>query len=193
MKLRRSILILCLVLLSVSPVYAQQFRAALPSEVTNSSPQRLYESVRSFTNPVTFSCYAHVIKSSGGNIVIDPGYYDSDIKDYIRSIGGVDTILLSHCHVDHIIGLNALVKDYPDAKIYIHALDREGLYDVNVNYSFERIISEPFIIEADAKPLEEGEYVFSGLKVRVIHSPGHSPGSALYYFPDEGLLFLGIQ
>ena len=24
----------------------------------------------------------------------------------------------------------------------------------------------------------------------VIHSPGHSPGSALYYFPDEGLLFL---
>lgn len=48
--------------------------------------------------------YAHVIKSEGGNILIDPGYYDSDLKEYIKSIGG---------------------KDYPNVKGYIHNLDLE--------------------------------------------------------------------
>ena len=195
MKHRKIILLLLTVLLGVSSVYAQQFRAALPSPFSNESPGRFCEgktcTVRSFTNPVNFSCYAHVIHTESGNIVIDPGYYDGDLKDYVNSIGGVDTILLTHCHVDHIIGLDALKKDYPDAKVYIHALDHESLYSIYANYSFERVISEPLVIESDSLPLDAGDYEFSGQKVRVIHSPGHSPGSALYYFPDEGLLFLG--
>ncbi|MBQ7594116.1 MAG: MBL fold metallo-hydrolase [Synergistaceae bacterium] len=194
-KLCRNILVLLVVLLSVSFANAQQFRAALLSDISNSSPERFYETktctVRSFTNPVNFSCYAHVISSKNGNIVIDPGYYDGDFKEYIKSIGGVDTILLSHCHVDHIIGLDALKKDYPDAKIYIHALDRDGLYDIYANNSFERVLSEPFVIESEALPLEAGDYEFAGFSVKVIPSPGHSPGSSLFYFADEGLLFLG--
>lgn len=185
----------CFILLSFAIAHAEQFRAAMPSKISNSSQERLFEAdnltVKSFTNPVTFSCYAHVIKSEGGNILIDPGYYDGDLKDYIKSIGGISTVLLSHNHVDHIIGLNALKKDYPDAKVYIHDLDREGLYDIYVNYSFERIISEPFVIDFEVLPLNEGNYNFAGLNVKVISSAGHSPGSALYYFADKKLLFLG--
>ena len=176
MRTRKFFLALCFVLLGLSFAQAQQSQ---PVEV------------RSFINTENFSCYVHVIKSSGGNILIDPGYYGQDLRDYVKSIGGIDTILLTHCHVDHIIGLNALKKDYPDAKIYIHALDREGLYDTHMNFSFERRISEPFIIDFDALPLEAGNYNFSGLNVKVIHAPGHSQGNALYYFPDEGLLFVG--
>ena len=82
-------------------------------------------------------------------------------------------------------------EDYPNAKIYIHELDREWLYDIRVNNSFMRVISEAFIIEADVSPLVYGDYVFSGKRVRVIHSPGHSPGSVLYYFEDDRLLFVG--
>ena len=191
------ILLICLVLLSFSFAEAQQFRAAMPSKFNNSSPERFFETenctVKSFTNPEIFSCYAHVIKSDGGNILIDPGYYDGDLKEYVKSIGGVNTILLSHNHVDHIIGLDDLKSDYPDAKIYIHNLDKEGLYDSNINYSFERLISEPFVIKSEVLPIynEVESYNFAGFKVKAIHSPGHSPGSVLYYFADEGLLFLG--
>ena len=188
-------MVLCLLLLSVTSCYSQQFRPAMPSKITNSSPERLFDAggltCRSFTNPVTFSCYVHVIDSEGGNVLIDPGYYSGDLKEYVASIGGVDTVLLSHNHVDHIIGLNALKKDYPNAKVYIHALDLDGLYDPNINYSYEGLISEPFVIDCEVHPLEEGVYNFSGLNVKVITSPGHSPGSVLYYFADKGLLFLG--
>ena len=195
-KITRKFLLIFLLLLSTSfCAYAQQFMAARPSEITNSSPERFYNAetftVRSFTNPVIFSCYSHVISTETGNILIDCGYYDTDIKDYIKSIGGVNAVLLSHCHVDHIVGLNALKKDHPDMKVYIHSLDLGGLYDVYVNYSFERLISEPFIIDFEVLPLEEGEYNFAGSKVKVISSAGHSPGSVLYYFEDKGLLFLG--
>ena len=194
-KFSRNFIVLCLLLLSVSAVYAQQFRPAMPSKFTNSSPERAFNAEgltgRSFTNPVTFSCYVHVIDSEGGNVLIDPGYYSGDLKEYVASIGGVDTVLLSHNHVDHIIGLNALKKDYPNMKVYIHTLDLDGLYDTNINYSFEKLISEPFVIDFEVSPLEEGMYKFSGLNVKVIHSPGHSPGSVLYYFADKGLLFVG--
>ena len=49
------------------------------------------------------------------------------------------------------------------------------------------MIREPFVIESESRALEAEDYKFSGLKVRVMHSPG----SALYYFPDERLLLLG--
>ncbi|MBQ7544670.1 MAG: hypothetical protein IJT02_06970 [Synergistaceae bacterium] len=62
MKHRKIILVLLALLLCVSTGYAQQFRAAMPSEFSNSSPERFHEAktctVRSFTNPETFSCYA---------------------------------------------------------------------------------------------------------------------------------------
>lgn len=180
---RKIFLTACFVLLSVSFAYAQQFRAAMPSNINNLSQERFFEAenfiVRNFTNTVTFSCYAHVIKTEGGNILIAPGYYDGDLKDYIKSIGGVDTVLLSHNHVDHIIGLNALKKDYPDTKVYIHNLDLEGLYDSYVNYSFERVISEPFIIDCEVRPLDEGKHNFAGLDVKVIPSAGDS--RRIYY------------
>lgn len=187
--------LLSLVLSSVSFAHAQQFRAAMPSKFTNSSPERLYNAkncmVRTFTNPETFSCHVHVIKSQSGNILVDPGYYAGDLKDYVKSIGGVEVILLSHCHVEHIIGLNDLMKDYPNAKVYIGTSDLEGLYNRDINYSFERVISEPFIINSEVQPAYPGYYNFAGLDVKVIPTPGHSPGSSLYYFMDEGLLFVG--
>ena len=194
-QLSKKFIIACFVLLSISFASAQQFRAAMPSEFNNSSPERFYEigdtTVRSFTNPEIFSCYVHIIKSDKGNILIDPGYYNGDLQEYIKSIGGIDTVLLSHNHVDHIVGLNALKKDFPNMKVYIHALDLEGLYNIYTNYSFERLISEPFTIDFEVLPLESGDYFFNGRSVKLIHSPGHSPGSALFYFKDEGLLFVG--
>lgn len=186
---------LLLLILCSAAFAAETFRAAMPSPFTNESPERFFEArgctVRTFLNPVTFSCGVHVIKSEAGNILVDPGYYDGDLKDYVKSIGSVDAVLISHCHVDHIIGLNALKKDYPDAKVYIYAPDLDGLYDIYTNYSYERIISEPFIIDFDVLPLDGGTHRLAGHNVKVIPSPGHSIGSALYSFPDEGLLFVG--
>ncbi len=109
----------------------------------------------------------------------------------MKSIGGVDFVLLSHCHVDHIIGLDALKRDYPDAKIYIGTSDLEGLYNTYINYSFERVISEPFVIECEVLPVYEGTYNLAGNSIKVIPAAGHSPGSSLYYFEDSGLLFAG--
>lgn len=194
MRLKR-IALLGFLLLCVTCANTQQFRPPIPSQITNSSPERLFEAkgctVKTFTNPETFSCHVHVISSKRGNILVDPGYYAGELKDYISSIGGVDFVLLSHCHVDHIIGLNDLVKDYPDVKVYIGTSDLEGLYDTDINYSFERVISEPFVIEREVIPAYSGTYTLVGQTIRVIPSAGHSPGSSLYYFEEAGLLFVG--
>ncbi len=41
-------------------------------------------------------------------MLIDSGYYDSGIKKYLMEIGGLDAILLTHGHWDHIYGLDSL-------------------------------------------------------------------------------------
>lgn len=162
-------------------------------DFTNKSPERFYQSasVKSFVNPVSFSCSVHIISSDRGNVLIDPGYYDDEVKAYIKSIGGLDAIIITHAHVDHIIGLNALSKDYSDAKVYINKLDQAALYDPVLNMSLNNPISKPIIYEGQAIGLSEGTYTIADYKVSFIHTPGHSPGCSIFYFEDDDFLFTG--
>lgn len=65
------------------------------------------------------SCNVYVVSSDKGNILIDPGHYDDEIRDYIYEIGGLDAILLTHGHWDHTFGLDRLKADFPDAPVYM--------------------------------------------------------------------------
>ena len=64
-----------------------------------------------------FSCNVIVVSSAKGVLVIDPGYYDKEGRDYIRSLGRVDAILLTHGHWDHANGLMGLKADFPEAPV----------------------------------------------------------------------------
>ncbi len=97
-------------------------------------------------------------------------------------------ILLTHGHYDHIASVGALKGMYPEAKLAIHRLDAEKLADSQANLSAwqGQAITGP---EAD-QLLEEGdELPLGGECLRVIHTPGHTPGSVCFYSP--GRLFSG--
>ncbi len=64
------------------------------------------------TSPQGWSATFQVISSDKGNILIDPGKYDNEVADYIKSIGGIETILITHGHWDKLRGLDeALVAN----------------------------------------------------------------------------------
>ena len=52
--------------------------------------------VKTFRSSYQFSGNVYVVHSEKGTILIDSGYYDSEIKEYIMKIGGLDAILLTH-------------------------------------------------------------------------------------------------
>lgn len=95
-------------------------------------------------------------------------------------------IVSTHGHWDH-IGDNAAVAGHTGAEIAVHPLDRDRLTSPQPLFApFEIPPSIP------AVELAEGGVVrFGAIRLRVLHTPGHTEGSVCLQAADEGLLFSG--
>ena len=145
--------------------------------------------IYSFRNTDFFSCNVIVISSPKGVLVIDPGYYDKEGRNYIRTLGQVDAILLTHGHWDHIFGLQAICADFPDTPVYLFRGQTAFLTDTVLNCSEPQKFD--VIVDVDTTELDEGIAEIAGYTIEVIHTPGHVEGCCMYYFPDEGFLVAG--
>jgi hydroxyacylglutathione hydrolase len=95
-------------------------------------------------------------------------------------------IVSTHGHWDH-IGDNAAVAEHTGADIAVHPLDRERLiHPKAINAPFEIVPSVPAVELA-----EGGAVTFGEIRLRVLHTPGHTEGSVCLVHDDEGLLFSG--
>ena len=95
-------------------------------------------------------------------------------------------IVSTHGHWDH-IGDNQSVADHTQADIAVHPLDRERLTN-------PRPMSAPFPIppSVPAVELAEGGLIrFGEIRLRVLHTPGHTEGSVCLLAEDDGLLYSG--
>jgi hydroxyacylglutathione hydrolase len=95
-------------------------------------------------------------------------------------------IVSSHGHWDH-IGDNAAVAEHTGAEVAAHPLDHDRLINPRaINAPFEIPPSVPAVDLA-----EGGEVRFGSIRLRVLHTPGHTEGSVCLYDVDDGLLFTG--
>ena len=137
-------------------------------------------------------------------ILIDTGFPGDwrRIVRYIRKLGkspeDISMIVITHNHIDHTGGLKGLQRVSP-AKAAVHEADNstELLY----SESLRRIINFPVIslfkpfvhhtFRDSDELLTGGEVlpVLGGLKV--IHTPGHTPGSICLYSAEKKILFSG--
>lgn len=136
-----------------------------------------------------FAANCYVVHKDGRGIIIDPGADAKAIMAITDQQGlKVEAIINTHGHFDH-IGANGAIKRAFDAPLYIHRGDEPCLKDAKVNLSLwagvETVTSPP----ADYL-LSGGELLeLAGLRVEVLHTPGHSPGSICLRM--GGVLFTG--
>jgi len=146
-------------------------------------------SIKSFNNQNIFSSEVYVINYNNLVIIIDPWFFDWELKEYIKQLWKVDTILLTHGHWDHIRCTDKIKENYPEANIYIHTLDKELLTNTELNCSF--LVWEKTIkIQSDVNLIEQWTYNFWELSVQVIHVPWHTNWCVMYYFEKLSALFL---
>ncbi len=146
--------------------------------------------IKTFVDKTFFSCNVYVISGEKGVVVIDPGYYGDDLKQWLRSLGHVDAIPLTHLHCDHIRGLDALKADFPDAKIYASKKESAHLKDPNFILGISLGVPD-LIANYDVVSLDEGNYKIAGYDVRTVYTPGHTVGGMSYIFTDENAMFVG--
>jgi glyoxylase-like metal-dependent hydrolase (beta-lactamase superfamily II) len=86
--------------------------------------------------------------------------------------------------------VDALRRHFAGIRVYIHKLDSELLSDAVGNLSFMTGLS----MTADPADvaLEEGDVIDqAGIKLKVVHTPGHTPGGICLYEKDDGVVFVG--
>ena len=145
--------------------------------------------VQTFLNKRAFSCNVYVCSDEQGSFIVDPGYFDSEIEEYLKTVAPLQFVLQTHCHFDHILGLNLLAQKYPGLEIYCHKNEIDLALDYNKNGSL--MTGCAFLPEVNFKPIEEGVADICGRQIRVIFTPGHTAGSCMYYFEKDKLVFTG--
>jgi glyoxylase-like metal-dependent hydrolase (beta-lactamase superfamily II) len=134
------------------------------------------------------NCWVIGNRRTGEGICIDPGDQPDEVLAMARDMGvTIKAIANSHAHVDHILGVRG-VQSATGAKFYMHQGERPiAARAVETAEMFGQTAEKP--PDADFFPEDDDIVEVEGVQLRVIHTPGHTPGSLSYY--TEGMLFSG--
>lgn len=111
------------------------------------------------------------------------------VEEATRQGFSVIGLWLTHGHFDHVADHAIVTAGFPSANVLIHELDEPKLWRPGSQF-----FPLPFTIpprKADGHVTDGEDLLLGKLRVRVIHTPGHSPGHVMYHFVDEGVLIGG--
>lgn len=137
------------------------------------------------------NCFFYIDEVSRRGFVIDPGAEASRLLSLIRREGwGIEAILLTHGHFDHTGAVNEL-RETLSVPVYAHENSDRYLLDGEMNLS-AFCVGEKVI--RNSKTLRDGDQVSlrdGSCRLRVIHTPGHTTDSVVYYSEKDRVAFVG--
>lgn len=128
-------------------------------------------------------------------VIIDPGCYEAHEQDRLaefikKNSLTVKALLLTHAHIDHVLGCNFVLNRYK-VDFYMHHEDLSTLHAVS-NYA--HVYGFPaYTPPADPTILLKGgeQLGFGKIKFDVKFTPGHAPGHVVYYNEESASVING--
>ena len=140
--------------------------------------------------PVQTNCYLVMNDETKEALFVDPGESAKALAQKAREEGVTPVaILLTHGHFDHATGAEDLSAEFDGIPIYVQEAEAETLTDTELNASW--MMGKPLKFHADKFLKDDEEIDLAGFHIRVLFTPGHTPGGCCYYFPYEDVVFSG--
>jgi hydroxyacylglutathione hydrolase len=141
--------------------------------------------------PVQTNCYI-VSAEDQHCIIFDPGEEAGKIQAVIkRKQLKPLAILLTHAHFDHIGAVDELRELYK-VPVYLHHKERDFLGTPKLNGSAKyAAVPDYRVAPADRLITDEKTLAIGPFTMELFHTPGHSPGSVSFYFPEDRFAIVG--
>lgn len=137
-------------------------------------------------------------------LIVDAGFDSERLVNFLQEqkLNPV-ALILTHGHIDHIAGVNLLRYKFANVKVCIHKFDAEMLEEPISNLSAMTGVSYtaapadmtlPAPASSDTSRgggTDRDMIELAGLKLEVIHTPGHTPGGISLYSAEYGVVFSG--
>lgn len=152
--------------------------------------------IETFTD-LSFGTNTYLVWNEGSKdaLLIDAGLATRMILEFLQKEElQLEAILITHAHPDHIAGA-ADLAEATGADVYLHEIEIQAL-DMMPQAMLAMLGIEDLRKPTDMKPLSGGQTLeLAGLEIKVLHTPGHSPGSTSFLIDsalfDGDLVFRG--
>ena len=125
------------------------------------------------------NCYIIYQEASGAAVVIDPSDDAELVEARLSALQLTPrAILLTHGHFDHGGDVDRLLRRWP-VPVWCHPADRVLPSWLTHGVRFDRELAEGQLLDLD------------GIRLQVLHTPGHTPGSVCFLFAQGGAVFTG--
>lgn len=124
-------------------------------------------------------------------ILIDPADDASFLLEEIQRRNlKLQGMLATHGHFDHVMAVGEIQMSI-NVPLYIHKKDNFLIKRLGTTakhfLGYEPVVIPPTNISF----IKEGSLRIANYELRIIETPGHTPGGLSYYFPDEQVVFTG--
>lgn len=151
---------------------------------------------KAFTfNPVGENTYLIWDEESREAVIIDAGMSNNRENSIISEFITQENLQLkyalqTHMHFDHIWGLSYILETYgikplchaAEESIYRDVPEMTSMFRLSMNWNLP--VVERYINEGDT-------FQLGNATIKVLHTPGHTPGGLSYYIPSANIIFTG--
>ncbi|CAN5221254.1 MBL fold metallo-hydrolase [soil metagenome] len=141
-----------------------------------------------------FAENTYLVSGEGQSLLIDPGFSnENEFRRFHSALANLNStltaVLLTHAHVDHVLGLPAVLKKF-DPDVYLSHEDLNPWNHLAEQAAMFGLKADNLAFTPKDLP-EQSDFSMGPFKMDLLHTPGHAPDHISIYFKEEKILIAG--